>query len=152
MSKGLVLITGGAGFIGSHTAAELVQAGYRVRQLDNLPPPVHTGDGTWPDRVPAVSVRVPEEAAVRVFEARDSLDVATRDLPRLLELDRQRPARQRHDFRTPSGGAHPVDGRKRVGQTKDGLERPHREAGRVGDACVAAGVGEDPGHGPSLRP
>jgi len=97
-------------------------------------------------------IQMPEEAEVCVFEARDSFEVATRGLPRLLKLDQQRSARQRHDFRTPSGGAHPVDGRKRVGQTKDGLERPHREAGRVGDACVAAGVGEDPGHGPSLRP
>ena len=50
MSKGLVLITGGAGFIGSHTATELLQNGYRVRLLDNLTPPVHTGD--WPDWTP----------------------------------------------------------------------------------------------------
>ena len=47
MNNGLVLITGGAGFIGSHTARELLRAGYRVRLLDNLTPPVHTGD--WPD-------------------------------------------------------------------------------------------------------
>jgi len=51
MSKGLVLITGGAGFIGSHTATELLRAGYRVRLLDNLTPPIHTGE--WPDWVPA---------------------------------------------------------------------------------------------------
>ena len=31
-----ILITGGAGFIGSHTAVELVQAGYRVVVVDNL--------------------------------------------------------------------------------------------------------------------
>jgi dTDP-L-rhamnose 4-epimerase len=49
MSKGRALITGGAGFIGSHTAAELLRAGYDVRVLDSLTPPVHTGDGTWPD-------------------------------------------------------------------------------------------------------
>jgi len=36
-----VLITGGAGFIGSHTAAELLSRGYRVRVLDNLDPQVH---------------------------------------------------------------------------------------------------------------
>jgi UDP-glucose 4-epimerase len=35
MSK-TVLVTGGAGFIGSHTAEALVQAGHRVRILDNL--------------------------------------------------------------------------------------------------------------------
>ena len=49
MGKGLALITGGAGFIGSHTAIELLHAGYKVRALDNLTPPVHTGEGAWPD-------------------------------------------------------------------------------------------------------
>ena len=50
MSKGLVLITGGAGFIGSHTAEELLRVGYRVRLLDNLTQPIHTGD--WPEWLP----------------------------------------------------------------------------------------------------
>jgi hypothetical protein len=36
-----VLITGGAGFVGSHVADELVEAGYSVRVLDNLAPQVH---------------------------------------------------------------------------------------------------------------
>ena len=36
-----VLITGGAGFIGSHTADLLLEKGYEVRVLDNLEPPVH---------------------------------------------------------------------------------------------------------------
>ena len=36
-----VLITGGAGFIGSHLADELLAAGHRVRALDNLTPQVH---------------------------------------------------------------------------------------------------------------
>lgn len=35
------LITGGAGFIGSHTADALLREGYRVRVLDSLEPPVH---------------------------------------------------------------------------------------------------------------
>lgn len=39
-----ILITGGAGFIGSHVADELLSHGYRVRALDNLSPQVH-GDG-----------------------------------------------------------------------------------------------------------
>jgi dTDP-L-rhamnose 4-epimerase len=37
----LVLITGGAGFIGSHVADRLLAQGYRVRVLDNLDPQVH---------------------------------------------------------------------------------------------------------------
>jgi dTDP-L-rhamnose 4-epimerase len=36
-----VLITGGAGFIGSHLADELLSEGYRVRVLDALAPQVH---------------------------------------------------------------------------------------------------------------
>ena len=38
-----VLITGGAGFIGSHLADELLAHGYRARALDNLTPQVHGG-------------------------------------------------------------------------------------------------------------
>lgn len=38
---GNVLITGGAGFIGSYVAEELLDAGHRVRILDNLTPQVH---------------------------------------------------------------------------------------------------------------
>ena len=37
----LVLVTGGAGFIGSHTVDRLIQLGYKVRILDNLQKPVH---------------------------------------------------------------------------------------------------------------
>ncbi len=36
MAKEKILLTGGAGYIGSHTAVELIQAGYDVEILDNL--------------------------------------------------------------------------------------------------------------------
>lgn len=45
---GRVLITGGAGFVGSHLADELLLHGYGVRVLDNLDPQVHGPDGVWP--------------------------------------------------------------------------------------------------------
>lgn len=41
--KELVLVTGGAGFIGSHLVDGLIAKGYRVRVLDNLSPPTHNG-------------------------------------------------------------------------------------------------------------
>lgn len=44
MTQKNILITGGAGFIGSHLGDALLRAGYRVRALDNLLPQVH-GDG-----------------------------------------------------------------------------------------------------------
>ena len=47
--SGTVLITGGAGFIGSHLADELLAHGYRVRALDNLSPQVHGEDAGRPD-------------------------------------------------------------------------------------------------------
>jgi dTDP-L-rhamnose 4-epimerase len=37
-----ILVTGGAGFIGSHTVDRLVEGGHRVRILDSLELPVHT--------------------------------------------------------------------------------------------------------------
>lgn len=38
-----ILITGGAGFIGSHTADACLKLGYKVRVLDSLEEPVHPG-------------------------------------------------------------------------------------------------------------
>ena len=36
MKKSCVLVSGGAGYIGSHTAVELISAGYDVVIVDNL--------------------------------------------------------------------------------------------------------------------
>ena len=59
-----VLITGGAGFIGSHLAAALLERGYKVRALDNLSPQVH-GEG---QKRPAY---LPEEVDLMVGDVRD---------------------------------------------------------------------------------
>jgi dTDP-L-rhamnose 4-epimerase len=48
-----VLITGGAGFIGSHLADELLDRGYRVRVLDSLVPQVHGGERARPSYLAA---------------------------------------------------------------------------------------------------
>jgi dTDP-L-rhamnose 4-epimerase len=64
-----VLITGGAGFIGSHLADALLAAGYHVRALDNLSPQVHGGGQKRPQYLHADvelllgDVRSPEAVA-----------------------------------------------------------------------------------------
>src|SRR3954467_6799298 len=58
-----VLITGGAGFIGSHLADRLLAEGHEIRALDNLDPQVHAG-GNRPDYLDS-------EVDLQVGEVRD---------------------------------------------------------------------------------
>src|SRR3954468_3369797 len=72
-----VLITGGAGFIGSHLADELLRSGYRVRALDNLSPQVHGQHMKRPayldDEVELVVGDVRDRDAIR--RALDGVDI-----------------------------------------------------------------------------
>ncbi len=72
-----VLITGGAGFIGSHLADRLLTDGHEVRALDNLDRQVHP-DGERPDYLdPAVELHVEDvrdrEAVRRALEGTDAV-------------------------------------------------------------------------------
>ncbi|MBF9252815.1 NAD-dependent epimerase/dehydratase family protein [Pontibacter sp. 172403-2] len=64
-----VLITGGAGFIGSHLADELIKHGYKVRALDNLSEQVHGKDCERPEYLH-------DEVELLIGDVRNPEDVA----------------------------------------------------------------------------
>ena len=71
-----VLITGGAGFIGSHLADELLVAGHRVSALDNLDAQVHDGSSRPEYLNPEVElVRGDVRDAGSVARALEGIDV-----------------------------------------------------------------------------
>ncbi|MCU1380087.1 MAG: hypothetical protein JWN29_3070 [Acidimicrobiales bacterium] len=72
--KPLVLVTGGAGFIGSHVVELLLERGYRVRVYDKLVDQVHGGQG--PRYVPneAEFVHGDMRDAARLDRALDGVD------------------------------------------------------------------------------
>ena len=74
-----ILITGGAGFIGSHTADRLLREGYTVRILDSLDPKIH------PDGIP--DYLSPEfELIVGDVRDRDVLRRALQDVSGVIHL------------------------------------------------------------------
>jgi dTDP-L-rhamnose 4-epimerase len=63
-----ILITGGAGFIGSHLADDLLARGHRVRALDILSPQVHGDAATRPEYLHA-------DVELRIGDVRDPVAV-----------------------------------------------------------------------------
>lgn len=76
-----VLITGGAGFVGSHVADELLGHGYRVRVLDNLTAQVHGEAADFPDYLDRRVERLRGDV-----RNRDALDEALRGVDVVLHL------------------------------------------------------------------
>ncbi len=118
-----ILITGGAGFIGSHLADELLRRGCRVRVLDNLSPQVHGADRQRPayldDRVELVVGDVRDRAAV---------DQRPRRGRRRLPLRRRGRGRPEH---VPDRGVH-LDQQRRYRRAHGGARRQLRRHANAG--------------------
>src|SRR3954464_5601265 len=71
-----VLITGGAGFIGSHVTDLLLDQGYTVRLLDSLAPQGHGPSGERPDYLAGDAELVVGDIPARAVVARVLHDVA----------------------------------------------------------------------------
>src|SRR5690606_17739823 len=57
-SDAVVLVTGGAGFIGSHVANSLAEGGWRVRVVDSLAEQVHGAEPGFPEHLQADVERI----------------------------------------------------------------------------------------------
>jgi len=77
----MYLVTGGAGFIGSHLVNSLLGQGYRVRVLDNLHPQIHGPDRQLPDCFP-------DEVEFVLGDVRDEqvLKYALKDVAKVFHL------------------------------------------------------------------
>lgn len=93
-----ILITGAAGFIGSHVADAALAAGHEVRGLDSLTPAVHDGQPAyWPDQAELVVADVRDSRAVSTAldgvqavchqAAMVGLGVDLSDLPRYCDVN-----------------------------------------------------------------
>jgi dTDP-L-rhamnose 4-epimerase len=80
-----ILITGGAGFIGSRLATRFVEQGHRVRLLDSLIPQVHGDD---PERTSALVRSLPSavELIRGTVTSRDDLERAIEDVDAIVHL------------------------------------------------------------------
>src|SRR3989344_2523752 len=68
-----ILVTGGAGFIGSHLTKELVKRGYKVRVLDNLLRNVNHVEDLWKNKeIEFIKGDIREKA--HVLEAMKGID------------------------------------------------------------------------------